>query len=173
MKMVSNFLEGKEDELLIMGGSAGYIEIVMNQKNAAKEIMINIGDTVKILAVPKYGTSEEILACFNYPDIKAFHTGKFTNVFPYPRRAAHAKKIPHFICRIFLFTEDKKFSSATSTRKFSPEMFTDSASGHLRYKKPFDFEFIGEETLEKRKKRWVLKFTITNFLIFPWKNILG
>ena len=126
----------------------------MNQKNAAKEIMINIGDTVKILAVPKYGTPEEILACFNYPDIKAFHTGKFTNVFPYPRRAAHAKKIPHFICRIFLFTEDKKFlvQQRSTNRSSHPEMFTDSASGHLRYKKPFDFEFIGEEILREAKE---------------------
>ncbi len=154
IQFVSNFLEGKENALLLMGGSSGYLEIVMNQMNAAEVINMKQGDPVKLLAVPKNGTSEEILACFHYPDIKEFHTGKFTKVFPYPRKAAHAKRIPHFICRIFLFTAEKKYlvQQRNMNRSSHPGRFTDSASGHLRYRNPFTFEAIEQDTLRETQE---------------------
>ncbi len=151
IRFVSNFLEGKENEVLLMGGSSGYLEIVMNQRNAAECLNMKQGDSVKILSIPKHGTSEEILACFHYPDIKEFHTGKFSKVFPYPRKAAHAKRIPHFICRIFLFTSDKKYlvQQRNMTRSSHPGKLTDSASGHLRYRNPFTFEAIEQDMLRE------------------------
>ena len=166
IRFVSTFSEGKKDELLLIGGSSGYLEIVMNQQSASEHFDIRPNDSIKIFAVPKYGRSEEILACFHYPDIKEFHTGRFSKVFPYPRKAAHAKRIPHFIGRIFLFTENMKYlvQQRGFNRTSHPGRFTDSASGHLRYRTPFNFETIEEEILREAEEEMGIKPYYIEFL---------
>jgi nicotinamide-nucleotide adenylyltransferase len=84
----------------------------------------------------------EIIAGINEEDIKFLHSGQIAKyVFPIDRNEAHKKKKPHLIIRIFVIAiagngEIKYLVQKRSKKKEDfPEFFTDTASGHVIYKK--------------------------------------
>ncbi len=85
---------------------------------------------------------KEILACIKNKNIKFLHSGQISKyTFPMERHEAHQKKISHLIIRFFIVTispENKILylvQKRNKKKKQFPEYFTDSASGHVIYKK--------------------------------------
>src|SRR6056297_522594 len=92
--------------------------------------------------------SEEILACFKKEDLDQFHTGKIERiVFPKPRDIAHSEKIPHVISRIYAVNENGEYlvQKRSKNKNAHPGLYTDSASGHIRYHDNFNYEHIQRE----------------------------
>ncbi|MCP4761072.1 MAG: adenylyltransferase/cytidyltransferase family protein [archaeon] len=94
--------------------------------------------------IRKNGKSEEILACFNPEDVKHFHTGKLTHVFPIGFSQAHREKIHHVIIRLFAKTLDGKYlvQKRSHNKRTHRGRWTDSCSGHVRYHENFSYEHI-------------------------------
>ena len=96
--------------------------------------------------------SEEILACILDKNIRFLHSGQIEKfIFPMKREEAHEKKISHLIVRFFIvsFTPKKQIlylvQKRSKTKKSFPEYYTDSASGHVQYKKDLKLKDIKEE----------------------------
>ncbi|MFX0147970.1 MAG: NUDIX domain-containing protein, partial [Candidatus Hodarchaeota archaeon] len=92
---------------------------------------------------------KEILACIDEKDIKYLHSGQISKfIFPMERQEAHNKKISHLITRIFIvaISPGKNINFLVQKRskkkKEFPEYFTDSASGHVIYKKNLNLNDI-------------------------------
>jgi len=92
---------------------------------------------------------KEILACINEKDIKYLHSGQISKfIFPMERQEAHKKNISHLIIRVFIIAilPDKNITFLVQKRskkkKEFPEYFTDSASGHVIYKKNLNLNDI-------------------------------
>jgi len=93
-------------------------------------------------------SNEEILACFRREDMPHIHTGKLNKIiFPLGRTQAHNEKIPHIIGRVYAFSLNGKIlvQQRSPNKRSHPNLFTDSASGHIRYHPDFSYEFIEEE----------------------------
>ena len=91
---------------------------------------------------------DELLACFHKDNIKKFHTGKIKSlVYPISRSIAHKQNIPHIIARLYCFNieSDLLVQRRSFSKKAHPGLFTDTASGHIRYSKDFNYEHIQEE----------------------------
>ncbi|MHA1460928.1 MAG: nicotinamide-nucleotide adenylyltransferase [Promethearchaeota archaeon] len=96
--------------------------------------------------------SEEILACILDKNIRFLHSGQIEKyIFPMKREEAHEKKISHLIIRFFIvsFTPKKQIlylvQKRSKTKKSFPEFYTDSASGHVQYKRELKLKDIKEE----------------------------
>ncbi len=94
---------------------------------------------------------KEILACIENKDIKFLHSGQISKyTFPMERHEAHQKKISHIIIRFFIVTisPDNKIlflvQKRNKKKKQFPEYFSDSASGHVIYKKNLNLNNIKE-----------------------------
>ncbi len=94
---------------------------------------------------------KEILACIENKNIKFLHSGQISKyTFPMERHEAHQKKISHIIIRFFIVTisPDNKIlflvQKRNKKKKQFPEYFTDSASGHVLYKKNLNLNNIKE-----------------------------
>ena len=85
---------------------------------------------------------KELLACIKNENIKYLHSGQIAKfIFPMERDEAHRKKVSHLIIRLFvmahnpdnqiLYLVQKRGESKSSF----PNYYTDSASGHVVYKK--------------------------------------
>lgn len=98
---------------------------------------------------------DEALACFNRDDLPKIHTGKLSSiVFPMLRSKAHESKTPHIIARIYAFSTRGTFlvQKRSLTRRSHPGLYTDSASGHIKYHPNFDYEFIQQEAWRELKE---------------------
>ena len=95
---------------------------------------------------------EEIIACISDENIKFLQTGQIENyVFPMPRGEAHRTGVKHLIIRLFIFavTPNNQINYLVQKRgklkKNFPNFYTDSASGHVLYKKNLNLPEIQEE----------------------------
>lgn len=91
----------------------------------------------------------EILACIEDKNIKFLHSGQISKyIFPLEREEAHIKNISHLIIRIFVMAilPDNEVLYLVQKRgkkkKTYPEYFTDSASGHVIFKKNLNLDDI-------------------------------
>jgi nicotinamide-nucleotide adenylyltransferase len=96
--------------------------------------------------------NDEIVACILDKDIKFLHSGQVAKyIFPMHREVAHQKKISHLIIRFFVVSITPKkqvlylVQKRSKSKKTFPEYFTDSASGHVLYKKNLKLRDIEEE----------------------------
>ena len=85
---------------------------------------------------------EEVIACISDENIKFLQSGHIEkNVFPMHRGEAHKKGISHLIIRLFAITVTPNnqiyylVQKRGKIKKRFPEYYTDSASGHVLYKK--------------------------------------
>ncbi len=115
----------------------------------------------------KMGYEEEILAGFHREDIGKFHTGKIKNiVFPVSRSKAHRDGVPHVICRMYCInTEGQFLVQRRSYEKIAhPGLFTDSASGHVRYVDSFNYRHIEEEAKREMEEEMGTKILYLRLL---------
>ncbi|MFX0019654.1 MAG: nicotinamide-nucleotide adenylyltransferase [Promethearchaeota archaeon] len=94
---------------------------------------------------------KEILACIDNKNIKFLHSGQISKyIFPMERNEAHQKKISHIIIRLFIVSISPNneilflVQKRNKKKKQFPEYFTDSASGHVIYKKNLNLNNIKE-----------------------------
>ncbi|MHA1472146.1 MAG: nicotinamide-nucleotide adenylyltransferase [Promethearchaeota archaeon] len=95
---------------------------------------------------------EEVIACISDENLKFLQSGEIEKyVFPMRRGEAHKKRENHLIIRLFIFTVTPNNQihylvqkRANIKRRF-PNYYTDSASGHVLYKKKLDLHEIQEE----------------------------
>jgi len=95
---------------------------------------------------------EEVIACISDENLKFLQSGQIERfVFPMRREEAHKKGINHLIVRLFLFTVTPNnqiyylVQKRGMTKKRFPDHYTDSASGHVLYKKNLNLPEIQEE----------------------------
>ncbi|MBY9019469.1 MAG: nicotinamide-nucleotide adenylyltransferase [Candidatus Lokiarchaeota archaeon] len=95
---------------------------------------------------------KEVIACISDENIKFLHSGQIEKyVFPMHRGDAHKKGISHLIIRLFLITITPNnhisylVQKRGKTKKSFPGYYTDSASGHVLYKKNLELSDIQEE----------------------------
>jgi len=86
--------------------------------------------------------NKEILACIEDKNIKYLHSGQISKyTFPLGREEAHTKNISHLITRLFIVAIMPNneihylIQKRGKKRNSFPEFYTDSASGHVIYKK--------------------------------------
>ncbi|MFX0046589.1 MAG: nicotinamide-nucleotide adenylyltransferase [Candidatus Hermodarchaeota archaeon] len=96
--------------------------------------------------------TEEVLACILNEDIRFLHSGQISKyIFPMNREKAHQKEISHLIIRLFIVSFNHKEQTLYLIQKRSkhkesfPDYYTDSASGHVLYKKNLKLKDIEEE----------------------------
>ncbi len=90
----------------------------------------------------------EKLACFQKDRMREFETGRFQGIFPKEREAAHKDRTPHLVVRVFAIhqkTRQYLLQKRGPHRSSYPNMFTDSASGHVDYREHFQFEHIVQD----------------------------
>lgn len=102
---------------------------------------------------------KELLACIKNENIKYLHSGQITKfIFPMEREEAHKKKVSHLIVRLFVIARKPNnqilyLVQKRGERKLSfPNYYTDSASGHVTYKKDLglkDIEYEAKRELEE------------------------
>jgi len=95
---------------------------------------------------------EEVIACISDENLKFLQSGQIERfVFPMRRGEAHKKGINHLIIRLFLFTVTPNnqihylVQKRGMAKKRFPSFYTDSASGHVLYKKNLNLPEIQEE----------------------------
>lgn len=95
---------------------------------------------------------EEQVACFKRSDFPKFHTGKLDDlIFPMGRSEAHKTNTPHIICRIYAVDPNGRFliQRRSPSRKSHPDMYTDSASGHIQYSTNINYKYIEQEAFRE------------------------
>ena len=104
---------------------------------------------------------KEILACIEKDKIKFLHSGQISKyVFPMLRFEAHKKGIPHLIVRVFILTRTPEgnilflVQKRGKNKKSYPEYFTDSASGHILYKKDLNLVNIRNEAFRELEEEF-------------------
>ena len=95
---------------------------------------------------------KEVIACISDENVKFLHSGQIEKyVFPMQRGEAHKKGIAHLIIRLFVIAIAPNnqiyylVQKRSKTKKSFPEYYTDSASGHVLYKKNLNLYDIQEE----------------------------
>jgi nicotinamide-nucleotide adenylyltransferase len=95
--------------------------------------------------------NNEIIACILDKDIKFLHSGQVAKyIFPMDRETAHQKTISHLIVRFFVVSITPKnqilylVQKRSKSKNIFPDYFTDSASGHVLYKKNLSLKDIEE-----------------------------
>jgi len=121
---------------------------------------------------------KEILACISEKNIRFLHSGQIAKyIFPVEREEAHKKKISHLITRFFVvsITPDKKILYLVQKRgknkKSFPEYFTDSASGHVVYKRTLTLRGIEEEAKRELEEEFGIPPIAIDILLFYDLNI--
>jgi nicotinamide-nucleotide adenylyltransferase len=107
---------------------------------------------------------QEIIACIKDSDIKYLHSGQISKyVFPVNRKKAHERKISHLIIRFFVvsFSLNNEPLFLVQKRSFQkktfPGYYTDSASGHVLYRKNIQLKDIKEDALRELKEEFGIK----------------
>ncbi len=95
---------------------------------------------------------KEVIACISDENIKFLHSGQIEKyIYPIRRGEAHKKGIAHLITRLFVFTLTPNnqiyylVQKRGKMKKTYPDYYTDSASGHILYKKNLNLHDIQEE----------------------------
>jgi len=121
---------------------------------------------------------KEILACIANKNIRFLHSGQITKyIFPVEREEAHEKKISHLITRLFVvsITPDKKIlylvQKRVKNKKSFPEYFTDSASGHVVYKRNLTLRDIEGEAKRELEEEFGIPHIAIDKLLFYDLNI--
>lgn len=104
---------------------------------------------------------EEIIACILDKNIKFLHSGQIAKyIFPMTRKEAHHNETCHLVTRLFIvsLSPQEQFSylvQKRSKKKDSfPEYYTDSASGHVLYKKDLKLKDIEKEAKRELKEEF-------------------
>ncbi len=99
---------------------------------------------------------DEVLACIDKTNVKYLHSGQISKyIFPKSRIQAHKEKIPHLIVRVFIITKTKEgkilflVQRRGRYKKSFPDYYTDSASGHILYKKKINLNDIKNNALRE------------------------
>jgi nicotinamide-nucleotide adenylyltransferase len=94
----------------------------------------------------------EILACIKDEHIKFLHSGQISKyIFPLGRKEAHQNNVSHLIIRLFIVAILPKneilylVQKRGENKKSFPNYFTDSASGHVKYKEDLSLKDIKME----------------------------
>ena len=114
---------------------------------------------------------DEIITCIQRENIKYLHSGQISKyVFPLSRKKAHKEKIPHLIIRVFIISKTSKgdmlylVQKRGKKRESHPNFFTDSASGHVLYKKNMDLNDIKNNAIRELKEEFgILQNDIQTF----------
>ena len=92
---------------------------------------------------------KEILACIKDQDIKYLQSGQISkHVFPLERKKAHDDHVSHLIIRVFAYSISPKneimylIQKRNIKKESFPGYFTDSASGHVIYRKNLSLKDI-------------------------------
>ncbi len=116
---------------------------------------------------------EEILACIKDEHIKFLQSGQISKyVFPMPRKEAHQKKIIHLTVRFFVMTINPEnevlylVQKRGKNKDTSPSYYTDSASGHVIYKKKLNLNNIKENALRELEEEFGIPPKAIQNLIF-------
>jgi nicotinamide-nucleotide adenylyltransferase len=104
---------------------------------------------------------KEIIACVKDKNIKYIHSGQISKyVFPLERKEAHEKCITHLIIRIFIaaITDDSKtlylVQKRSKNKDSFPGYYTDSASGHVKYRKDLKLKDIKQDALRELEEEF-------------------
>lgn len=116
---------------------------------------------------------KEILACIEDENIKYLHSGQISKfIFPMERGKAHKEKIPHLIIRFFIMTINPKneilylVQKRGENKKSFPKYFTDSASGHVIFKKNLDLKDIQQDSLRELEEEFGITSKSIQKIIF-------
>jgi len=116
---------------------------------------------------------EEIIACIDNKNVKFLETGQISKyIFPMARKEAHDKKIAHLITRLFIISIAPKneilylVQKRSKNKKSYPGYYTDSASGHVIYKKDLDLEDIKNNAIRELEEEFGIPLKSVQKLIF-------
>ena len=116
---------------------------------------------------------KEILACIEDENIKYLHSGQISKfIFPMERGKAHKEKIPHLIIRFFIMTINPKneilylVQKRGEKKKSFPKYFTDSASGHVNFKKNLTLKDIQQDALRELEEEFGISSKSIKKIIF-------
>ena len=125
--------------------------------------------------------TEEIIACIADEHIKFLHSGQISKyIFPLERRKAHQQGVTHLIIRFFIIakTRDSRtlylVQKRSQTKKTFPGYYTDSASGHIKYRPNLTLKDIKNDALRELEEefgihsRYVRKLQF--YALLPEKN---
>lgn len=121
---------------------------------------------------------KEILACIKNENIKYLHSGQISKfIFPMEREEAHKKKVSHLIIRLFVVALNAKnefiylVQKRGENKRTFPNYFTDSASGHVNYKKELTLKDIKQEA--KRELQEEFGIPPTSLIKFHFHYLLA
>ena len=130
-----------------------------------EKIAVNLMAGVPAVVKPSEYTSyltelmvKEILACIADEDIKYLHSGQLSKyIFPMERKEAHDKKVSHLIVRLFVVSpKNGEFLYLVQKRGKNkigfPNYYTDSASGHVQFKRQLKLSDIKKEAKRSKMK---------------------
>jgi len=120
---------------------------------------------------------KEIVACIEDKNIKFLHSGQISKyIFPLEREEAHLKNVSHLIIRLFIMAMLPNneilylIQKRSKKKKTFPEYFTDSASGHILYKKNLNLNDILENVRRELEEEFgISQKEIGNILLYDLK----
>jgi len=116
---------------------------------------------------------KEVLACIEDKNIKFLQSGQISKyIFPMEREKAHREKIIHLITRFFIMTITPKnqvlylVQKRGKTKRSYPEYFTDSASGHVLYKRNLTLKAIQQDALRELEEEFGIPIKSVKNIVF-------
>ena len=104
---------------------------------------------------------EEIIACILDEHIKYLHSGQISKyIFPLEREKAHKQGISHLIIRFFIIAKSKDkgtlylVQKRSQTKETFPSYYTDSASGHVKYRLNLTLKDIKNDALRELEEEF-------------------
>ena len=104
---------------------------------------------------------EEIIACIADEHIKFLHSGQISKyVFPLERSKAHKQGVSHLIIRFFIIAKSKDdgtlylVQKRSQTKETFPGYYTDSASGHVKYRPNLSLKDIKNDALRELEEEF-------------------
>ncbi|MHA1457789.1 MAG: nicotinamide-nucleotide adenylyltransferase [Promethearchaeota archaeon] len=120
---------------------------------------------------------KEILACIKDQDIKYLQSGQISkHVFPLERKKAHDDHISHLIIRVFVYSISPKneimylIQKRNIKKESFPGYFTDSASGHVIYRKNLSLKDIEQNEEFGIQTKYIRKTTFYDLRTETYKN---
>ena len=121
---------------------------------------------------------KEIVACIDDKNIKYLHSGQISRyIWPMEREEAHRKKISHLIVRFFVLSINSKkdvlylVQKRGKNKRSYPGYFTDSASGHVIYKKNLTLAGIKQNALRELEEEFGISPTSVKNVKFHELNV--
>ena len=104
---------------------------------------------------------EEIIACISDEHIKFLHSGQISKyIFPLERSKAHKQGVSHLIIRFFIIAKSKDkgtlylVQKRSQTKDTFPGYYTDSASGHVKYRSNLRLKDIKNDALRELEEEF-------------------